>query len=103
MANLISIVGYITKIRPAARHVRVTIKNMDSTTEVEIPHAALQDEQLTLDTYIQVVGTLATYRHHRCRNHHMVVKATSIRCPPPVPFDPTLHFAELLATLLYER
>ncbi len=102
--SLISIIGRITKVHSLNRHTLVTLSNQASTIEVEIPDDILgADHSLTLQTYIQVTGALTTYLHDGCRSHRMMVKATSIWYPLPIPFDPTLHLAELLTTALYDK
>ncbi len=104
MTNLISIVGCISKVRLLKKHTIVTLTNQQATIDVEIPNDLLDTGQrLTRQSYLQVTGSLITYLHHRCYSQRMIIKATSIRVQPPLPFNPTLHLAELLTTALYDK
>ncbi len=104
MTNLISIVGCISKVRILKKHTIVTLNNQQATIDIEIPNDLLDTTpRLTPQNYLQVTGNLTTYLHHRCYSQRMLVKATSIRVQPPLPFNPTLHLAELLTTALYDK
>lgn len=101
MKTIVSVMGRVFgSISEEADRVTFTIRNDEGVVLVEAPKHILPDG-FSRGEMIHVSGTLASFLHHRCRSNHVLLKAISVS-PATAQFDPALHFAEIIASLLGE-
>jgi hypothetical protein len=102
MKTIVSVVGrVIGSVNTETDPVNFTIRNEEGIVLVEAPRHLLPDD-FAVGKLVHVSGHLHSFLHRRCRSNHIVLKAVSVS-PVATPFDPAIHFAEIIASLLVAK